>query len=88
ALYLTVRQMSMNTCRKSMWRVVKMFKQKFRRRCKEALEESGYRNPQLFFERNGREYASYWGEGMRRMEVIFYKDAKSVHIYELKFLGR
>lgn len=62
-----------------------MLKQKYRKQCKAALEASGYCNPQLFFERNGHEYTSYWGEGMRRMEVIYFKDKKNVHIYELKF---
>lgn len=65
-----------------------MFKQKYRKKCRDALIKKGYRDPQLFFERSGREYTSYWGDGLRRMEVICFKANKTVHIYELTFCGK
>lgn len=65
-----------------------MFKQQYRKQCREALITSGYHDPQLFFDRvlaRGGKYTSYWGDGMSRMEVICFKKSGAVHIFKLKF---
>lgn len=63
-----------------------MGKQKWRRMCKGALTEAGYTDLNLFFERNGRQYTSYWGCGVGRAEVILDKKTGMVCIYELNFV--
>ena len=63
-----------------------MFKQKYRKICYNVLKDSGYKNPALYLERDGKEYYSYWGSDERRMEVICFKDSKTVHVYELKYI--
>ncbi len=62
------------------------FNQKYRKECLRSLLIAGYENPQIFFERNRKDYTSYWGSQERRMEVVYFKETGETHIYELKFL--
>lgn len=64
-----------------------MCKQKWRRICNAALLQAGYGEFQLFFERNGRAYTSYWGHGNQRAEVIVDKRTGTVSIFELAFVS-
>lgn len=50
------------------------------------LLAAGFGDPQLYFERMmGDTYASYWGDGLRRIEA-FYPPDTFVTAYELAFV--
>lgn len=49
------------------------------------LIRAGYVNPQLYFERMiHNTYASYWGDGLRRLEA-FKDENATIKAYELAF---
>lgn len=65
-----------------------MMAQKLRKVCYQALIQSGYSSPQLFFDRKVQKgYSSYWGDGEKRMEVLYDKILKTVSIFELRYIS-
>lgn len=59
----------------------------FRKAVRGHLLTAGFTNPELYFERMmGDTYASYWGDGLRRIEA-FYEADTSVKAYELEFIA-
>lgn len=63
-----------------------MYKKRWRQMCYNSLVAAGYKNPQLYFERNRKEYSSYWGSDLQRAEVFLNKQTGTVQIFELQFV--
>ena len=64
-----------------------MFNKKERLLCYHTLVTYGYTEPKLFFEKKSKKlYQSYWGDGDRRMEVLYGGHENKVIITELKYI--
>lgn len=58
-----------------------------RKTVRNHLLSVGFSNPELYFERMmGNTYASYWGDGLRRIEAFRTPDT-TVTAYELTFIA-